>query len=587
MNPLRSISFKLSVLTSLCVLAVIGLMARRIFSGIEEGLIGEMKVRAQFFARQSREAIFPKRDAFSLHFNVEEMLKERAVTYAAVLDKGGKTLSHSDPKLIGVVLTDPFSRKALASSEIELQRFRGPDGRLGYDLSAPISVGSRRVGTARIGFNESSLDAALGGPRRDIIAVTAAATALAVLLTVTIAGWITRPLPMLAAAAREAGKGNFGVRVDWDSADEIGTLSRAFNEMASANATLFRRLGEEREKLAGIFDATKEGIVLCDAAGRIALINPSARALLGRQERSDDALQRALEPEHKSTPEIRDILEGRARITPFQFERREPKLLILSGVADRLGDEDNPAGFLFIFHDATLEKRGETLARSFLSLVTHKLRTPLAVALGFLEVMRGESANLTPNQSKALATVEKENEKLRRLVEKLITFSAAQSPENIVLERADNSLAEVIDQAIRTMSAILDDSVDLKWDPAVCSGLPKARIDPLLIKEVLANLIENAVKFNRAPRKLVEIAAVKEGDSLRVSVRDNGPGIPGEEQGRLFRKFYQIDEHFTGQIPGFGLGLAFAKNVVEAHGGAVGLRGAPGQGSEFYFTLPL
>jgi len=119
------------------------------------------------------------------------------------------------------------------------------------------------------------------------------------------------------------------------------------------------------------------------------------------------------------------------------------------------------------------------------------------------------------------------------------------------------------------------------------ASLPKVNADSFLLREAAANLIENAVKFNPAPKKRVEIRVAREEDFLKVSVKDDGPGIPGEEQPKLFRKFYQIDPDFTGQIPGFGLGLAFVKSVAEAHGGTAGLSSPPGKGAEFHFTIPV
>src|SRR6185369_4305125 len=190
-----------------------------------------------------------------------------------------------------------------------------------------------------------------------------------------------------------------------------------------------------KEKLARIFHDTQEGLVLTDASGRVLLVNPSARALLGRQERVIDTIQKTLLPEYKASPDVAELLANKAKITPFQFERQEPKLLILSGVADRLGEEADAAGYLFVFHDATLEKRGETLSRNFLSLVSHKLRTPLAVALGFTEILMSDQKSLNEMQRGALGKVRQESEKLQRLVEKLITFSTVQSPANIVLEK--------------------------------------------------------------------------------------------------------------------------------------------------------
>jgi len=584
MNPLRSLAAKLSLLTCLFVLAVIGLMARQIVGGIEEGLIGEMKVRAEFFARSSREAIFPKLDPFSLHFHVEEMVKEKAVTYAAVVDKEGKVLSHSDPSRIGDRLADPFSLRSIASERVELQRFRDKDGGLVYDLSAPIVVGPRRVGTARIGFNEGSLEDALRGPRKKITLIAAVAILFSALGTILIVGWITRALPKLAAAAREAGRGNFSVQVQVKSRDEIGTLARAFNEMTVANSLLFRGLQEEKEKLANIFNDTREGLILTDPQGRVLLMNPSARALLGRQDKAAATFADAAEG-YKAKPALPDITSGASRITPFELQRDKPQLLILSGVADRLGDHNIHAGFLFIFHDATLEKRGETLSRNFLSLVSHKLRTPLAIALGNLELLQSEPGNLTPMQIKMLSKIRGEDEKLARLVEKLITFTAVQSPENIVLDREEAALAPVVDSALKGLE--LGPDAAIVWDAKAAAALPKVRVDAFLLKEAIANLVENAVKFNAKPAKRVEVTAAREDGFLKISVKDDGPGIPGEEQPKLFRKFYQIDADFTGQIPGFGLGLAFVKSVAEAHGGSAGLKSAPGEGSVFYFTIPL
>ncbi|MCM2304918.1 MAG: ATP-binding protein [Elusimicrobia bacterium] len=585
MNPLRSLSAKLSLLTCLLVLSVIGLMARQIVSGIEEGLIGEMKVRAEFFARSSREAIFPKLDPFSLHFHVEEMLKEKVVTYAGVVDKDGVVLSHSDPTRIGERLSDPFSLRALASDRVELQHGRGKDGAPVYELTSPIMVGPRRVGTARIGFNERSLEDALRAPKRKIILIAAVATMVSALGSILIVGWLTRALPKLAAAAREAGRGNFSVQVEVRSRDEIGTLARAFNEMTVANSLLFRGLQEEKEKLANIFNDTREGLVLTDPEGRILLMNPSARALLGRQDRPAATLAEALVPDYKPKPALEAILEGSSRITPFELRREAPQLLILSGVADRLGDDNVHAGFLLIFHDATLEKRGESLSRNFLSIVSHKLRTPLAIALGNLELLRGDEKNFSPDQRKMLSKIQGEDEKLARLVEKLITFTAVQSPENIVLDRAETAPADVVDAALRGLE--LGPEAAVVWDAKEAAALPKASVDAFLLKEAVANLIENAVKFNPAPKKRVEITVRRADGFLRFEVQDDGPGIPGEEQPKLFRKFYQIDADFTGQIPGFGLGLAFVKSVAEAHGGAAGLRSSPGQGSEFFFTVAI
>jgi PAS domain S-box-containing protein len=571
MNPLRSVAAKVSLLTCLFVLSVIALMAQRLLRQTETALMGEMKIRAEFFARSSREAIFPKVDPFALHFAVEEVRKEKAVTYAAVLDPGGKVLSHSDPRQIGETLPPPETASRSSS----------------FRLSAPILVGARPVGTVQVGFDRSSLDEALRAPKRQIALIASAAVTLAVLGTVLIVGWIMRPLPRLAAAAREVGRGNFNVQVEWRSSDEIGVLARAFNEMTIANDLLFKTIRQEAEKLERIFHETREGMLWVDSSGRILLINPSARTLLGCAERAVTGLSEAC-AQFKVEPPMEALLGGENRITPFELRRSQPKLLILSGVADRLGEAGGQASFLFVFHDATLEKKEAMLSRNFLALVSHKLRTPLTVALGFLEIVQSDSKNLNDFQKKALAKVKGEDEKLRSLVEKLITFSTVQSPENISLEKVEVDLGEVAAAALKTLEpSLLERKVRVLWSRSELSALPRPKADPHLVKEALVNLLENAVKFNAAPSPEVRLSAAVEGALVRLSVADNGPGIPSEEQPKLFRKFYQIDADFTGQIPGMGLGLAFVKSIAEAHGGGVRLRSEPSRGSEFSFTLPL
>lgn len=585
-RPWRSVAFKLSVLSSLFALGVIGLMAHQILRQIERSFLSEMGLRAEFFARSCREALFPRVDAFALHFQVQETVKERAVVYAAVHGPDGRVLSHSEPGRIGFEKLTPQGEAAARAEAPLLQEYLEPrTGERVFDLAVPIRMVSRRVGTARIGFSRASVQEALAGPKRHILVVALAAILTAVLGTTAIVRWIHRPLPRLAAAAGQVARGDFQVHVDWRSQDEIGLTARAFNDMASAVAVLFASLREEKEKIATLFEQTHEGIAWTDLSGRILLLNKSAELLLGGPGRSPATLQEALEG-FEAKPPLRSILAGTDRITPCEFHRGAPKLYILGGIAERLGDKDGGGSLLFIFHDATLEKREELLSRNFLSLVSHKLRTPLMVAMGYLDILQPGAEKMEGIQRKALQETSKSVEELHLLVEKLLLYTAAESRYTLQLDMDAMPLGAPVEDALKALSDFLASrKAEVRWDPAALADLPPARADRRLIAEVVKNLVENAVKFDPAPAKTVEISARAEGGLLRLCVRDKGPGIPPEEHEKIFRKFYQVDADFTGQMEGMGLGLALVKNVVEAHGGAVGLVSRPGEGSEFYFTL--
>ncbi|HAF94737.1 MAG: hypothetical protein A2X34_03280 [Elusimicrobia bacterium GWC2_51_8] len=588
MRNIHSVAFKLSLLASLLVLGVILFMARMLFNETEQTLIAEMEVRADFFARSCREAIFPKINSFQLHFSLNELLKEKAIVYAAVLDSNGKFLSHSIPSHIGEADTSTEGKKAVLSAKMLLQTYINTlDSREYFDLSVPVMLGAHRAGTVRLGFTRESIRQALSKQKRQITAIAAAAIFLAVGGTVLLVGWITKPLALLAKAAAEIGRGNLQARVKWDSKDEIGLLAGTFNDMAEKNARLFGLLNEEKEKFRTVFLETHEGAILAEAGGDIILINPSASRLLGFSDSPPKTLVSALGNIQCEAYAGR-ILTQTERVVKCEFVREKPRLLALSGTSDRLTVDDHLVGFLLVFHDVTQEKRKEELERGFLSLVSHKLRTPLAVTIGFIELMLGKPEELNDFQKKSLATILRKSENLKYLVNKLLAFSSVQDPEKVIMNRESCSVPDMVEEVLKSMSPyFLEKKAEIEWDPAACRLLPPVYAAAWSVKEALRNLMENAVKFNPGePRKVTLRTEVRDGQ-LRIEVSDNGPGVPPEEEPNLFQKFHQIENDFTGQIEGLGLGLAFVKIVAESHSGAVGMTSKKDGGSTFFFTLPL
>ncbi|MFH1620006.1 MAG: ATP-binding protein [bacterium] len=609
MHKIHSVAFKLSLLASLLVLGVILFMARMLFKGTEQTLIAEMKVRAEFFARSCREAIFPKIDSFQLHFSLNELLKEKAIVYAAVLDPNGIFLSHSISSRIGEADISAEGKKAASSNEMLLQTctsdietvevayrpglLRGPPGLRGkdyrqyFDLSVPVMMGAHRAGTVRLGFTRESIRQALAKQKRQITAIAAAAIFLAVSGTVLLVSWITRPLPLLAKAVAEIGRGNLHARVKWKSRDEIGLLASTFNDMAEKNARLFGLLNEEKEKLQTVFLETHEGAILATAGGDIILINPSASRLMGFSDSSPKTLVEAL-GNIQCQAHAERILSQKERLVKCEFVREKPRLLVLSGTSNQLTVDNHLVGFLLVFHDATKEKRKEELERGFLSIVSHKLRTPLATTMGFIELMLGKPEGLDDFQKKSLRTILRQSENLRYLVNKLLTFSSVQDPETITMNKESCVVPDMIEEVLKSMSPYFSEKkAEIEWDPIACKSLPPVYAAPWCIKEALKNLIENAVKFNPRETRKVTLRAEVRDNKLRMEVSDNGLGILPEEEPNLFEKFHQIEEDFTGQIEGLGLGLAFVRTVAEAHGGTVGMISKTDEGSTFFFTLPL
>ena len=227
---INRIALKLSLFASVFVLAIIGVMTWVLLQQGEQLIISEMKMRAIAYARSAGEAVYPQLDTFTLHFNTQEMLKEKGVEYAAILDSGRKVLSHTDPQKIGRVDQGSVAKLA-AESQAPLVQQYADRGTAYFDISSPVLSGSRRKGTVHIGFTNASIASSLRDSKRKVLVIAGSAVLLDMLGVILIVGWMLRPLPVLARAARQVGEGRLDMQVAFEMKDEIGQLSQAFNQM--------------------------------------------------------------------------------------------------------------------------------------------------------------------------------------------------------------------------------------------------------------------------------------------------------------------------------------------------------------------
>ena len=358
---------------------------------------------------------------------------------------------------------------------------------------------------------------------------------------------------------------------------------RAFEAFASQaavaieNATLFSSLKEERFKLATVFEQMTDGAVLTDPDGRVLLANEAAAKLLGAEikELFDFGAMAV-------TPSMLDLLKGEAAVLDFAAVRKEPTLLVLEGRVTRapLGESD---GRLFVFRDRTDAFRAEKLKRTFLSLISHKLRTPLAAVTGFADILVDElNADTDPMHAKAIRTIRAQGVKVTELVDKLLSYTTIESPD-VQISSEPFPLDEAIAEALESLKEKLDEraaKIDAPLTKIVIIG------DKRLIIEALKNLFDNAIKFNLKASPAAALRAEAQGEWAAVTVADTGPGVPPEDLEKVFSRFHQVEKDFTGQQEGMGLGLAFVRKVAELHGGAAVLRSKLGAGSAVTLTLP-
>ena len=354
------------------------------------------------------------------------------------------------------------------------------------------------------------------------------------------------------------------------------------------NAQLYRKVYEEKETLRAVLDSMADGVIVVDPEDRILLHNRAILGLLGVEER-DLSLDRFGD----------ERLRGLARRAVFphgdsmSFEvdltwTQEPRTL--ASTATVLKDPAGTAtGAVIVMRDVTERARLEKMKNDFIATTSHKLRTPLTSILGFASILRSPKLRGPTPQgnedtiSSAAEAIEEQGRYLHELIEKLLGFTGMELGD-IPLEREPVDPAGLVEEACRAVQSRAE-AKSIRVTPERSSAGLGASLDRTRVVQVLANLVENAVKFSPGGTD-VGVGAEGAGEEVHFWVTDRGPGIPVEDRERIFEKFYQIDRDLTGQVEGAGLGLALCRNIVAAHGGRIELESTPGEGSTFHVWLP-
>jgi signal transduction histidine kinase len=383
-------------------------------------------------------------------------------------------------------------------------------------------------------------------------------------------------------------------RIDGDFTDTDRNNFEAFASQAAIaieNSRLFSTVKEEKRKMEIVFSRIKEGAILTDLNGDIVILNSSAKVYLEYDKYQFAGIRNAF-PDFELKPGLDAILGCADAVCHFELYREKPKKFYLAGSVIKLFTEDRdgeqrPEGLLWILTDVTAQRLEECMARNFLSLISHKFKTPLASINGYAQVLKDEAAakEMPELVLKASGAIYGQGLKLNSLVESLLNFVTIDSLDAASLSRIDFDTADFLEEVVADMRE------RLKTVPGVVIKVAspehvKVTADRKLLASAVRSLIDNAVKFNPAAEKLVILTAKANDGHALISVGDNGPGIPGEELENIFHKFYQVEASFTGQVEGWGLGLALVKKIAEVHGGSVFAKSQLRKGSAFTIALP-
>ncbi|HEY5922498.1 MAG TPA: ATP-binding protein [Kofleriaceae bacterium] len=353
---------------------------------------------------------------------------------------------------------------------------------------------------------------------------------------------------------------------------DMRELAEWINALAEDAQRSRSALADERTLLASVADALTQGVIAIDGERRIEMLNDAARRMLGVQ----SSLVGAPLLEFVRVPELRALIERPEDASSEVQLPNGPRALI------RAARTWGRAGRVLLLEDVTRVRRLESVRRDFVANVSHELRTPVAVIRANAETLLAGAKDDPQMAPKLIDGLHRNAERLARILADLLDLSRLDAGQY----RLEVSTVPVRTVTEQSLSAVEPQAQ--KRGVTVEVAVPdtiSVRADPKALDQILVNLIDNGVKYTRADGH-VWVEAREVGESVRIEVRDDGPGISDKHRERVFERFYRADPSRSREAGGTGLGLSIVKHLVESMGGEVGVEPNAPRGSIFWLRLP-
>jgi two-component system, OmpR family, phosphate regulon sensor histidine kinase PhoR len=331
-----------------------------------------------------------------------------------------------------------------------------------------------------------------------------------------------------------------------------------------------------------LFNSMLEGLLLLDRNRKIYLANRAFKNLFGLKiELRGKTVMEVLRLHELA--ELIERVETEGQV--FDHELKLPELserwlqVNAAVISNSAGERE---GTILVFHDLTRLKQLERTREEFVANVSHELRTPLSLIKGYVETLL-EGARANPEiAERFLKIIERNAQRLDLLIQDLLTISALESG-RVKLNPQPIRVRAVAEKVLNELK-----SPAAGRDVTIVNELPDlaATADENRLEQVLANLVDNAIKYGRAGGTVTVGGRAAEDSQLELFVRDDGPGIPSEALDRVFERFYRVDKARSREQGGTGLGLSIVKHIIQNHGGKVWVKSELGKGAAFFFTLP-
>ncbi len=451
--------------------------------------------------------------------------------------------------------------------------------------AAPVVVGGEVVGASRVALEEEDVMPVVIQLWWIFLAAFGVLFAVIIAMSIWTERTVKAGLDEMKGAAAGLARGDLDRRVAEPDIQEFSELARDFNAMADQVRHQVQEAAEESGKLEAVLNNISAGVMVTDSESKILLLNQAAESILGVEGKKAVG-HRTIEI--FSSREL-DVTVSRAAAGESVDEEIEliyPHRMSLHLKANPvMGADGKIAATVSAIEDVTALKRLNQIRQDFVANVSHELRTPVATIRALADSLLGGAVGERERAERFLGDLVREATRLSQLIEDLLALSRLEAKE-AALQVEEFRLAELLRECLDSKAKLAEKhGVELRIGPG--SEDISTRGDRGLLKTAVDNLVDNAIKYNRAGGKVtVGAHAGAAAGGVTIEVEDGGIGIPREELPRVFERFYRVDKTRSRETGGTGLGLSIVKHIAELHGGSVSVDSIEGEGSTFSIILP-
>lgn len=360
------------------------------------------------------------------------------------------------------------------------------------------------------------------------------------------------------------------------NAHRVGDWLRREVKRTTASLKKRAQISEsERSRLEAVFNNIHDSVMILDEEKKVLLINPAMSRAFGLDIKN--AIGKSV-LDVFSHPDLLALIARNHADDPLQYyEVSFPDGRVSNAQFTAIQD----VGYAITMQDITYLKEMDRVRSEFVHTVSHDLRSPLTSVIGYAELVE-RAGDLNENQRDFIKRIQDSIQHITSLINDLLDLGSVEAGfdtrrEYVQLEAILRYTLDMVQGQVK--------SKRLKVHTEIAPSLPAIRANPIRLRQVLDNVVGNAIKYSRAGGE-VSVSVQSEGDQLILSVKDNGPGIPVADQPRIFDKFYR-GSNVTDEVTGSGLGLAIVKTIVDNHQGRIWVESAEGKGSSFFIVLPV